>query len=235
MIEYPLTEKQKRLIFSLLPWLSDRSLSTEWTVEVNRDGSVEHIDGLDKQGLLWRSGWNDVQSSDFQKYVEVGLMRYTGTSPAREYRYTLDEYAISEAIRTNFMRSSDAGSPPSEVVYINANYSVVNYKTFLNNVTQRINTAPALDQTLKNDLLNEMQKLAQVLEIASSKYGQDVAAVNKQLERLAEDLSSDPPDVKTATITAESLKNAARSLIVILPAASIIIDKIGELVQRIGS
>lgn len=235
MADYPLTNRQRQIIHSLQPWLRDGSLPTEWIVFLKHDGTIASIDGLDRQGLLWRSAWRETRKSDLDKFVEVGFMRELGVTQEGGVRYSLDEFILAEAIRTNFRRSDRPDPEVTETYNITVTNSIFNFKSFLSNVTQQLNASPNLNADVKAELLNEMQQLTELLRTAPLELEEDVDILTGKLTRLADELSADPPDTKRAVITAEGLKNAAKSLILVLPAASVIIEKIAELVRNIGS
>jgi hypothetical protein len=67
MPKYHLTEKQKRLLRSIVPGLKDGRVKPEWRL-LYGDDRIMAIFGLDDDGSLWREVWNEVSYADFEMF-----------------------------------------------------------------------------------------------------------------------------------------------------------------------
>ena len=97
MSQFPLSERQKKLLQSISPGLEDGSVKTEWTI-MTGDDRIIAIFGLDDEGRLWREAWKDnVKEADFAVFERCGFFQQSGDN-----HYILFEQAIIDAVQDNF-------------------------------------------------------------------------------------------------------------------------------------
>lgn len=97
MPNYPLSDRQKNLLRSIVPGLKAGTVKTEWIV-LYGDNRIMDIFGLDGTGTLWREVWSEnLENADFDVFVSCGFFIET-----RPNTYSLVEQAIIDAVENDF-------------------------------------------------------------------------------------------------------------------------------------
>lgn len=233
MTQFPLTDRQKEILRSLVSGLKQNTIATEWILFYDR-GNIQSIRGIDQ--TLWDTVWDGVKPSDFDKFVKCGFFRVSGANQQGiPVRYVLDDYAIIQAVESEFEQPKPDANSVSQPTYHfgNISGSNVNVGSTLNHVTQTLNNASSIPEDLKTELQTEITKLQTTLQSVSQEHQKDVERISRQIERLIDDLNQEQPDKESALITAEGLQKAARNIILVLPAIADITQRIFDIVTHI--
>lgn len=95
--------------------------------------------------------------------------------------------------------------------------AIVNVKSQLDRVTQRIGSLPYGDSAEREALMQLVEELKQHLDQVPSEKVADAEKVSKRVEALVEEVEQAEPDQEMVGITAESLKRAATNLAKVVP------------------
>jgi uncharacterized caspase-like protein len=96
--------------------------------------------------------------------------------------------------------------------------AILNIKSQLDNVTQRIDALPGANQPIKDSLTQLMVQLSALLQQAPPDKAVDAAKVAKRVQTLVEEASKPSPDKELVEFSGESLKKAAANIAAVLPA-----------------
>jgi predicted nucleotide-binding protein len=96
-----LTDKQKELLRSIVPGLKDGTVDTHWIIAYG-DDSIMAIFGLDDDGSLWRTYWENVKYSDFDKFVKCGFFSVDYMGQYGPESFILDDALIIASVESNF-------------------------------------------------------------------------------------------------------------------------------------
>lgn len=230
MSSYQLTEKQKKLLRSVVPGLKDGTVKTEWTLLTGDDRILE-IFGFNDEGVLWREGWDKVSHADFEVFERNGFLYCTRFDQnGFKVSFALDEAKILEAVENNF--ELPFTSPPVHVV---SHGGIVNIQSTFHDSHQLIQNAAQLDDNFKAELNTLMEQLNSALIHVPDEYADEVEAVTIEAGRLAEDLSRDKPNKRSVIISAQGLRKAAENLAGISAPVIAIVESIIALVVKVGT
>ena len=104
--------------------------------------------------------------------------------------------------------------------------SILNIKSKLENVTQRIESMPHGDEATKSELLELISTLKMELQKVPEDKTEDAEAVADLTEKLVENAVSKKPNKKVLQITGEGLKQAAQNIADVMPTVLSIATKI---------
>ena len=230
MAVYMLTDKQKSLLRSIAPGLTDGSVKPELTLITDSTGII-FVVGLDDSGQLWREVWNGVTHTDFEVLERNGFLYCTGyDNYGSKNRFALDEARILDAVENDFKIPDPVPSP----VHVVSHGGIVNIQSTFQNSHQMIHNAAQLEDKFKAELNDLMKQLNAALAQVPEEYADEVEAVTIEAGRLAEDISRDRPNKWSITITAEGLRKAAENLAGIAgPVTSIVSSIIGLVLKSI--
>lgn len=108
----------------------------------------------------------------------------------------------------------------------NVSGSILNVKSTLTDVTQRIDGLPNTDQATKDELKLLIDELSELLQQAPTGNAEDAAKVAKRAEAAIDEASKPQPDKELVAFNVESLKRAAANIAAVLPAVLPIATKI---------
>src|ERR1051326_7404709 len=105
---YPLTERQKDMLRSIVPGLENETISGHWIYRVG-GGRVERIlsiGGRDVENPDKPIEWTDVSQADFNTFADFGLIRWEDNgSQGKIYLYV---QKIIDAVKSNFGENEQA-------------------------------------------------------------------------------------------------------------------------------
>ena len=106
----------------------------------------------------------------------------------------------------------------------------VNIKSKLDRVSQVVNNAPKLDVPSKTELQSLLKELQQALASVATQKPQDAERVTQAAEMVANEVAKDEPSKSFLAITAEGLKEAAKTVASIAPSVLTVAEKIATFV-----
>jgi hypothetical protein len=106
----------------------------------------------------------------------------------------------------------------------------VNIKSKLDRVSQVVSTAPKLDAPSKEEFQRLLQELQHALESVATQKPQDAERVTQAAETVANEVAKDEPSKSFLAITAEGLKEAAKTVASIAPSVLTVAEKIATFV-----
>jgi len=116
-------------------------------------------------------------------------------------------------------------------IHIEHVVGTVNVKSRLDNVTQIVNTAPAITDAKKQEFGSLIEELRQALaSVAAEAKPEDTQRVVQAAEMVAAEVSKEKPNKPFLAITAEGLKEAAKAVEAVAPAAMGVAAKIAAFV-----
>lgn len=116
-------------------------------------------------------------------------------------------------------------------IHIEHVVGTVNVKSRLDNVTQIVNTAPAITDAKKQEFSSLIEELRQALaSVPAEAKPEDTQRVVQAAEMVAAEVSKEKPNKPFLAITAEGLKEAAKAVEAVAPAAMGVAAKIAAFV-----
>jgi hypothetical protein len=163
-------------------------------------------------------GWSEATKADFTKFTRWRLFTLEGQANLATHNYTLDDVEIIRAFERGFEMPDP--NVPSQAVYDlrNSNFTgITNINNIIENSTQYIENATALDDDFKSTFTQLLSKLEAAIAQIPAEYQNEARTLAKQTQRLAEDVAEPEPDKAGVQITAEGLKKAAENLVKVAP------------------
>jgi hypothetical protein len=231
MPKYPLTDRQKNMIRSLVPGLENGDVKTEWLI-VRGDNCIQGIFGLDDDGTLRREVWNDVRDSDFSAFEECGFFECTKTDRYGPTNYTLNEYLITEAVKHDFEVNDWQKKETVNQFNLSGDFSgsVLNIASTLTDVQQTIGSIPGMDNDTKTELAALFDELQQELANIPEEHANDAEAIVESAKMALEQLNRDKPNKTMLSVSVEGLKKAAENIASILPNVAVTAGKIVKII-----
>ncbi len=209
MAKYPLTIRQKNMIWALIPGLQDGSIKTTWIIAHGND-RIHNIGGFRNPEI--RKIWNDVEDADFQDFVNCRLFSGYPAAAEMQYTLTLSRQRIFDVVDSDF---EDVDRPQINHVTISVgDNSIINYQSTLTDVQQSISSTSQLNDETKAQLTELFGKLKDALANAAlDEDGQEEAEVLAHHAQVAVDqLNSGKSNRKLLSISVDGLEKAAQNL-----------------------
>ena len=223
MTPYPLNEKQKQLLASIVPGIQNETIGLNWTVSFIRGPAhgPTIFDNLHhSEANFVKLGWKDATDQDFMKFVSCGFFIDRGSAGQTwSHQYALDDIAIIEAFEHNW-EMSDTPIQPAVVhnIFQNNTFSgVTNISSIIENSTQYVQQSDVLQNDDKVTFTELMTQLDAVLNEVPAQHEKQAKTVANQARRLAEDISDPDLDEGQKQITLEGLQKAAENLAKVMP------------------
>ncbi|NJK81886.1 MAG: hypothetical protein HC914_19300 [Chloroflexaceae bacterium] len=113
----------------------------------------------------------------------------------------------------------------------NVQNSILNIKTQLANVTQTVEGMQGIDENAKQELIEVVEQLRELLEKVPPEHIEDAETAVQRVNAIVKELSSSNPDKEIVSVNAESLKKAAQNIDAVMPQVFNIVMKFLNLVQ----
>ncbi|GAB4443706.1 MAG: hypothetical protein Kow00120_13180 [Anaerolineae bacterium] len=212
MPQYPLTEKQKRLLRLVAPGLEDGTIRGRFFAF----GLIGH-EGLDiemEPGNLWKHEL--VEQDDIDVFVHNGFI-----FPKGKEGYTFNRQEIINAVANNFEMPAQATGGMAINVHGNVGPGAVVGSGSVHAHTivggDLIQGIPGADQAQKDELAELIAQLNQMLKQAPAAHVEEAEAVAATAESLLAEAGKDKPNKTLLRVTSDGLKAAAENLEAVVP------------------
>lgn len=196
-----------------------------------RQVSCDDMDGLcqllEKEIGIFEEDFMELKDQEKVLHYRTGLIREgrnngVYSSQTRDVFFNLVTGSVGEIDMSR------------DKVQISHSVGPINIKSHLDHVSQIVSQAPAIAPNHREQFANLILELQKALEAAGSRRPDDTERVAKTAELVATELAKEKPDKGFLNITAEGLKQAAKTVEDIAPAVISVAAKVATFIAGLS-